>query len=74
MNIYTINQIENAINYWREHQASGDDAALCPSARALADVYGLMIYQQAETVVASTLTSEQNEAMNLALNQLSLPS
>src|SRR5471032_785640 len=73
MNQYTIDQIETAINYWREHQASGDDAALCPRARALADVYGLMIYHRANKVAANTLTAEQNDALNLALSQASLP-
>src|SRR5260370_9761427 len=67
MNTYTINQIEDAINYWREHQASGEDAALCPRARVLADVYGLMIYHRMETVLANALSPEQNESLNLAL-------
>ena len=73
MNQYTIDQIETAINYWRNHQASGDDAALCPRARALADVYGLMIYQRVTKVAANKLTPEQNDALNLALSQAALP-
>lgn len=73
MNQYTIDQIETAINYWREHEASGDDAALCPRARTLADVYGLMIYRRANKVAANTLTPEQNDALNLALSQAVLP-
>jgi len=72
MSTYTIGQIENAINYWREHQASGEDAPLCPRARVLADIYGAMIYQRAETVSANALSPAQNEALNLALSQLPL--
>jgi hypothetical protein len=73
MHTYTINQIETAINYWRERQAAGDDAALCRRARVLADIYGLMIYQHAETVDARSFTAEQNESMSLALDQRDLP-
>ncbi|WP_438396925.1 DUF3717 domain-containing protein [Caballeronia sp. DA-9] len=69
MNTYTIGQIEDAINYWREHQASGEDAALCPRARVLADIYGAMIYYRNETVLANTLSAAQNESLSLALNQ-----
>ncbi|SAL45816.1 hypothetical protein AWB64_04834 [Caballeronia sordidicola] len=69
MNTYTIGQIEDAINYWREHQASGEDAALCPRARVLADIYGAMIYNREETVLANTLSPAQNESLSLALNQ-----
>jgi hypothetical protein len=73
MNTYTIGQIEDAINYWRDHQASGEDAALCPRARVFADIYGLMIFHRMEVVPANKLTAAQNESMSLALSQLPLP-
>lgn len=66
--IFTIAQIEQGINYWRNREASGTDAALCPSARVLADVYGLMICDRAETVDAGTLSAAQLDALNAALN------
>ncbi|MGV7242047.1 DUF3717 domain-containing protein [Caballeronia sp. M23-90] len=72
MNTYTIGQIEDAINYWRDYQASGEDAALCPRARVLADIYGAMIYHRTETILANTLSPAQNESLSLALNQQSL--
>lgn len=73
MNFYTIEQVETAINHWRQTQASGEDAALCPRARVLADVYGLMIYHRAVNVAANTLTPDQNDAMNVGLAQIELP-
>jgi len=48
------------------------DAALCPRARVLADIYGAMIYHRTETVLANTLSPAQNESLSLALNQQSL--
>lgn len=61
---YSITEIENAINYWRSRQASGEDLSVCPRARALADVYGAVIFHRRESVDAKTLTAYQNEAMS----------
>lgn len=69
----TIAEIEQAINYWCARQAPGTDAALCPSARPLAEVYGLMIYERASAIDVSRLTPEQIEAIRVALYQLDLP-
>ena len=39
-----ITDIEAAINYWRDRSPSPDGVLLTPEVRALAQVYGLMIY------------------------------
>ncbi|MEX3815782.1 DUF3717 domain-containing protein [Paraburkholderia sp. BR13439] len=38
MPTFTIAGIEQAINVWRNRQASGEGAALCPKARHLAEM------------------------------------
>lgn len=70
---YTISELETAINYWRERQASGEDSALCYRARVLADAYGLLIFNGANSVDARELSPDQNEALSLALSQGELP-
>ncbi|MFM0051550.1 DUF3717 domain-containing protein [Caballeronia grimmiae] len=70
--MYSITDVEQAINYWRGRQASTDDFSICPRGRVLADVYGSMIFHQQEFVDPRTLTSEQNEALSLALAQQEL--
>ncbi|RZF25897.1 DUF3717 domain-containing protein [Paraburkholderia sp. UYCP14C] len=70
---FTIAEIEQAINVWRNRQASGEDAALCPKARHLADIYGEMIYAHAATIDVSSLTAEQVDAVSTALYQQELP-
>jgi uncharacterized protein len=39
-----ITDIESAINHWRERSPSPDGVSLAPELRALAEVYGLMVY------------------------------
>jgi uncharacterized protein len=39
-----ITDIESAINWWRERQPSPDGITACAEVRALAEVYGLMVY------------------------------
>ena len=39
-----ITDIEAAINWWRERSPSPDGVTACPQVRALATVYGLMVY------------------------------
>lgn len=39
-----ITDIESAINHWRERSPSSDGLSLAPELRALAEVYGLMVY------------------------------
>ena len=73
MPTFTIAEIEQAINIWRDRQASGEDATLCPKARRLADIYGEMIYTHATTIDVSSLSAEQVEAVTTALYQQELP-
>jgi hypothetical protein len=55
----TIVQIESAINQWRERRPCADEAhsVLCAEARALAHVYGLLIFSGAPSVEYSTLNA-----------------
>jgi hypothetical protein len=39
-----ITDIESAINWWRERKPSPDGLRACDEVRALAEVYGLMVY------------------------------
>jgi predicted Fe-S protein YdhL (DUF1289 family) len=39
-----ITDIENAINWWRERSPSVDGISACAEVRALAEVYGLLVY------------------------------
>ena len=39
-----ITDIERAINWWRERSPSADGISACAEVRALAEVYGLMVY------------------------------
>jgi hypothetical protein len=61
----TITQIEAAINHWRDRRPTADaqSPALCAEARALADVYGLLIFRGATSIEFSTLNTEQREAL-----------
>lgn len=64
---YTIEQLETAINIWRSRNASDADAALCKSARLLAEPYAIAIFEKRTTVEASTLTAAQLEALSVAV-------
>lgn len=62
MNI-SRNSIEAAINRCRS--AEGTDGCTLPAdVRALADVYGEMIYHRQEEVPADTLSAKAREAFN----------
>jgi predicted Fe-S protein YdhL (DUF1289 family) len=41
-----ISDIESAINHWRDRRPSPDGITACAEVRALADVYGLLVYQR----------------------------
>ena len=66
MTTFTIAQIEQAINYWRAAQP-GAEFALNAQARALAGVYGLMIYDGRAHVALADLAADQVEALTAAL-------
>ncbi|UMY33455.1 DUF3717 domain-containing protein [Burkholderia contaminans] len=61
--IYSIGEVETAINIWRTRLESGDDAALCAPARALAEPYGLMVYEGRDTITDHEMTAKAREAM-----------
>ncbi|GAB3627939.1 hypothetical protein PTE30175_04662 [Pandoraea terrae] len=69
---YSIAEIEQAINYWTRRQAADSHWALCPAARALANVYGEMIFRHDTSVAAETLDAEQSRAIETALQQMDL--
>ena len=50
-----ITDIESAINYWRAKTPSVDGAALSPQTQALAEVYGVMAFEQAHEIAEATL-------------------
>lgn len=66
---YSIMEIESAINYWRATEPSLDSVGLCKPARALADVYGRMIFDHAKEVDRSSLTDVQRNALAEAERQ-----
>ncbi len=52
----TLNQLEQAINYWRARQPStGEERALSPQVNALANVYAMMIFNQLRGVPLAQL-------------------
>ncbi|MBB6106484.1 hypothetical protein F4827_006359 [Paraburkholderia bannensis] len=65
----SIAQIECAINHWRERRppADAENPVLCAEARALADVYELMIYRGEASVEHASLTPQQRAALAAAL-------
>ncbi|WP_325090377.1 DUF3717 domain-containing protein [Burkholderia contaminans] len=68
--VVSIAEIEVAINVWRNRSPApiGPDEllVLCPEARVLADVYGVMIVTRAKCVPRSSLTERQAAALTQA--------
>jgi hypothetical protein len=68
----SIAQIEAAINTWRNRSPAPKTAdellILCPQARSLADVYGIMIIGRHVSVPAASLSAAQLAALNEALS------
>lgn len=64
-----IAQLEYATNHWRERRPAADEEhpVLCAEARALADVYGLLIFSGAPSAEYSTLNAMQRNALATAL-------
>ncbi|KWN65953.1 DUF3717 domain-containing protein [Burkholderia stagnalis] len=69
-----IEQIEAAINIWRERRPAPDAPNACPTlcaeARVLADVYALMICRRDVAIDATALTADQAAALHGAHVQL----
>jgi hypothetical protein len=68
---YNLDEIGHAINYWLAHEQA-EALSIGPNARALADIYGVMLYQRRTRVAATQLTAKQADALNIALHQLPL--
>jgi predicted Fe-S protein YdhL (DUF1289 family) len=57
-----ITDIEAAINWWRERGGSEDGIVLGPEARALAEVYGLMVYYREQACDESSMPARAKAA------------
>jgi hypothetical protein len=67
---YTIAEVEHSINYWCSRDTTGKTDVLRGPARVLADVYGLMIYNRYDSIDVASLTTEQADALDVALAAL----
>ncbi|MBU3633908.1 DUF3717 domain-containing protein [Polynucleobacter sp. es-GGE-1] len=66
----TIQELEAAINYWRNQSpAVGDELRLCPEAAALAKPYALMIVQGSQRMPLDVLDELARTAIQ-AFNKL----
>ena len=68
---YNLDEIGHAINYWLVHEQA-EPLSIGANARALADIYGIMLYQRRTRVAVSQLTAKQADALGIALHQLPL--
>jgi|GEM_PF-1545104 len=68
---YSLEEIGNAIDYWLKHEQA-EALSIGPNARALADIYGVMLYQRRTRVAATQLTEKQINALTIAVHQLPL--
>lgn len=57
-----INDIENAINWWRERSPSPDGITACAEVRALAEVYALMVYYHVNECDEDTMPARAKQA------------
>jgi predicted Fe-S protein YdhL (DUF1289 family) len=57
-----ITDIERAINWWRERSPSPDGLSACAEVRALAEVYGLMVYYREPQCDEDTMPAAAREA------------
>jgi hypothetical protein len=60
----TIQELEGAINYWRNQSpAQGDELRLCAQASTLAKAYALMIIQGAQRIPLDVLDEDARAAI-----------
>ncbi|MCU0773651.1 MAG: DUF3717 domain-containing protein [Ideonella sp.] len=57
-----INDIEAAINWWRERSPSRDGISACPEVRALAEVYALLAYYRESECDEVTMPRKAKDA------------
>lgn len=65
--IWTISEIEQAINIWRARHASNEDGVLCRQARLLAVPYTYMFLAGHETIDTAALSADELDALKNAL-------
>ncbi|MBN3506344.1 DUF3717 domain-containing protein [Burkholderia cenocepacia] len=70
--ILSIEQLERAINIWRVRRPAPTGADECPTlcteARALADIYALMIMERSDVIAIERLNPAQRAALRGALS------
>ncbi len=65
----TIQELEAAINYWRNQSpAMGDELSLCSEASALAKPYALMIVQGSQRIPLDVLEESARSAIQKFIN------
>ena len=57
-----ITDIESAINWWRERSPSPDGITACAEVRALAEVYGLLVYYHESECDEATMPTQARDA------------
>ena len=57
-----ITDIESAINWWRERSPSPDGITACAEVRALAEVYGLLVYYHESECDENTMPTKARDA------------
>ncbi|MBO1859271.1 DUF3717 domain-containing protein [Burkholderia cenocepacia] len=67
---FTLNDLETAINHWRDRYPSDDGMTVCRQARILVEPYTLMFLEKRERVAVSELTADQVDAVRGALAAL----
>ena len=69
-----ITDIESAINWWRERSPSPDGITACAQVRALATVYGLMVYYHETECDEATMPATTSTTMKAAMIARAMPS
>jgi hypothetical protein len=68
MSFISIQEIESAINYWRDRSpSSGESLVLCSEAACLAKPYALMIIQSLQRISFETLGEAERSALQVYL-------
>jgi hypothetical protein len=70
----TIQELEGAINYWRNlSPARGDELSLCAEASTLAKAYALMIIQGAQRIPLDVLDESARVAIQKFIKDTQKP-
>jgi len=72
--VITLNELEAAINYWRQRSpAQGEAYVLCAEAAALSKPYALMIFHHQRSIELQQLEPAAQEALVAYLKRHSAP-